>query len=133
MARVRSEDIPPPRQSARPNLTSTLFARAAGRDETYDAVLDELQLVKEQLRRAERKLAAIAALEGIDAGAIRAATTHTRLVCRPAGYAFAEIDEPPPHVGEKLSLDGDVYVVDRSTASPLPDDPRRCAVLVRVA
>jgi hypothetical protein len=129
---MRSEDLPRPRPTPRPNLESTLLSRVTGRDEAYDAVLEELQEVRERLRRAERKLAAIEALEAIDASAIRAATTHTRLVCRPAGYAFAEVDEPPPQVGEIVSLDGDLYVVDRLTPSPLPDDPRRSAVLVRV-
>jgi hypothetical protein len=133
MSTVRSEDIPRPRPTTRPNLTSTLLARAAGQDEAYDAVLAELETVREQLRRAERKLAAIEALAEIDSSAIRAATTHTQLVCRASGYAFAEIDEPPPQPGEIVSLDGDLYVVERLTASLLAADPRRCAVLVRVA
>jgi hypothetical protein len=133
MSTMRSEDLPRRPYTPRPNLESTLLARATGQDEAYDAVLAELTEVREQLRRAERKLEALEALEAVDTSAIRAATTHTRLVCRPSGYAFAEEDEPPPRLGEIVSVDGDLYVVERLAPSPLPGDPRRCAVLVRVA
>jgi hypothetical protein len=130
---MRSDDLPSRPLPRRPNLEATLFARATGRDEAYDAVVEELQHVREQLRRAERKLQAIEALEGIDRKAIRAATTHTRMLCLPSRYTFAEIDEPPPRVGEVINADGEPYVVDKLVASPLPDDPRRCAVLARLA
>jgi hypothetical protein len=132
MTLMRAEDLPRRPFVRRPNLESTLLARAAGHDDPYDAVLEELREVREQLRRAERKLEAIEALDGIDAAAIRAATTHTQLVCRPTGYAFVEADEPPPCEGAVVSVGEDRYVVERLTPSPLPDDPRRCAVLVRV-
>jgi hypothetical protein len=129
---MRADDLPARPLPRRPNLEATLFSRAAGRDEAYDAVLEELRAVREELRRAERKLEAIEALEAVDRDAIRAATTHTRLLCRPSGYAFLEVDEPPPQVGEVASVDDGLYVVERMTPSPLPADPRRCAVLVRL-
>jgi hypothetical protein len=102
-------------------------------DQDVDAVRAELRDVAEQLRRAERKLAAIEAIEGIDAAAIRGATTHVRLVCRPSGYAFDEADEPPPALGELLEMDAEAFAVERFAASPLPGDSRRCAVLVRAS
>jgi hypothetical protein len=102
-------------------------------DQAVDAVRAELREVAERLRRAERKLAAIEAIEGIDAAAIRAATTHVRLVCRSSGYAFEEADEPPPALGEPLEMDGDAFAVERFAASPLPGDSRRCAILVRAS
>jgi hypothetical protein len=104
-----------------------------GEDQEVDAVRAELREVAEQLRRAERKLAAIEAMDGIDAAAIRSATTHVRLVCRPSGYAFEEADEPPPALGELLELDGEALAVERFAASPLPGDSRRCAILVRAS
>jgi hypothetical protein len=102
-------------------------------DPDVDAVRAELREVAEQLRRAERKLEAIEATEGIDAAAIRAATTHVRLVCRPSGYAFEEADEPPPALGELLEMDGEALAVERFATSPLPGDSRRCAILVRAS
>ncbi len=59
-----------------------------------------------------------------------AATTHVRLVCRPAGYAVSEADEPPPAPGDLLGEQGQLFVVDGLVPSPFPADRRRCAVLV---
>jgi hypothetical protein len=67
-------------------------------------------------------------MEGIDAAAIRTATPHVRLFCRPAGYAFEEADEPPPALGEHVEADGEGFTVERFVPSPLPGDSRRCAV-----
>lgn len=133
MSGMRADDLPARPLPRRPALEATLFSRAAGRDEAYDAVLEELREVREQLRRAERKLEALETLEEVDRRAIRAVTTHTRLVCRASGYALVEMDEPPPTLGEVTPMDDDLYVVERLGPSPLPDDPRRCAVLVRLA
>jgi hypothetical protein len=99
-------------------------------DEDLDPVRVELREVAERLRRAERKLAAIEAMEGIDTAAIKSATTHVRLLCRPSGYGFDEVDEPPPTLGELFDLDGEAFVVERFVPSPLPGDSRRCVVLV---
>jgi hypothetical protein len=112
----------------------TLFSRVTGQEprEDIDALMHELHDVAEALDRAERKLAAIEALEGIDGAAMAAATTHVRLYCRPAGYTFAEADEPPPALGDRLEAEDGTFVVDRFQASPLPGDSRRCAVLVPV-
>jgi hypothetical protein len=95
-----------------------------------DVTAGELRDVAEELRRVERKLAAIEVLEMTEWTAIRAATTHVRLFCRPSGYAFAEADEPPPLLGQSLEADGEAFVVEQFRPSPFPDDCRRCAVLV---
>lgn len=94
--------------------------------------MQELHDVAEALEGAERKLAAIETMEGIDAAAIRAATAHLRLLCRPSGYAFSESEDPPPGLGELIELDGETFVVDRHRPSPFPGDARRCAILLRV-
>jgi hypothetical protein len=132
---MRSEDIKRDPGRVRPRLQLTLLAGTEAdadqrTDEELDAVRVELREVAERLRRAERKLAAIEAMEGIDSAAIKSATTHVRLVCRASGYAFEEHDEPPPTLDEPCELDGEALVVERFVPSPLPSDPRRCAVLV---
>ena len=132
---MRSEDIRRDPGRARPRLQLTLLAGTGAdadqlADEELDAVRVELREVAERLRRAERKLAAIEAMEGIDNAAIKCATTHVRLVCRASGYAFEEHDEPPPTPGEPCELDDEAFVVERFVPSPLPSDSRRCAVLV---
>jgi hypothetical protein len=83
-----------------------------------------------RIEELEAKLRAIEEHPDIDAAALRAALAHTRLVCRPEGYAFAEIDAPPPADGSSIEHDGTTYTVWRVGPSPLPGDPRRCAVLV---
>jgi hypothetical protein len=132
---MRSEDIRRDPGRVRPRLQLTLLAGPGAEadqhaDDELDTVRAELREVAEQLRRAERKLAAIEAMEGIDNAAIRSVTTHVRLVCRASGYAFEEHDEPPPTLGEPCELDGEAFAVERFAPSPLPSDPRRCAVLV---
>jgi hypothetical protein len=133
---MRSDDLQRNVVRLRPRLQMTLLSpleagQAQRLDEEIDVIRAELREVAEQLRRAGRKLAAIEAIEGIDAAAIRTATTHVRLFCCPSGYALEEADEPPPLLGEHMDVDGEAFVVERLAPSPLPDDPRRCAVLVR--
>ena len=132
---MRSEDIKRDSGRVRPRLQLTLLpgtgADADQRaDEELDAVRVELREIAERLRRAERKLAAIEAMDGIDNAAIKSATTHVRLVCRASGYGFEEHDEPPPTLGEACQLDGEAFMVERFVPSPLPSDSRHCAVLV---
>jgi hypothetical protein len=132
---MRSEDIMRDPGRVRPRLRLTLLAGTGAdadqrADEQLDPVRVELREVADRLRRAERKLAAIEAMEGIDNAAIRSATTHVRLVCRASGYALEEHDEPPPTLCEPCELDDEAFVVERFVPSPLPSDPRRCAVLV---
>jgi hypothetical protein len=112
-----------------------LFSRASGQErrEDIDELMQELREVAEALHRAERKLAAIEAMDGIDPAAIRTATTHVRLLCRPSGYGLTEADEPPPAIGEVVKDADEVFVVERLTPSPLAGDGRRCAVLVRTS
>ena len=78
----------------------------------------------------EAKLRAIESHPAIDAAAVRAAVTHTRLVCTPSGYALSDVDAPPPPQGAAVEHDGETYTVWRIGPSPLPGDSRRCAILV---
>ena len=113
----------------------TLFSRVASPEhrEDIDELMQELRDVAEALHRAERKLAAIEAMDGIDTGAVRRATTHVRMLSRPSGYAVEEADEPPPGLGETLDYNGEQFAVEGFRRSPFPGDGRRCAVLVHVA
>ncbi len=132
LGQMGPDDIEREPSRRHPRLDLTLFSRVTGQEprEDIDALMHELHDVAEALDRAERKLGAIEALEGIDGAAITAATTHVRLYCRPTGYTLAEADEPPPALGDRLEADDGTFVVDRFRASPLPGDSRRCAVLV---
>jgi hypothetical protein len=101
--------------------------RAARFDGPQPERVAELSARIEQL---EAKLRAIEEHPGIDAAALRAALAHTLLVASPGGYAFAEVDAPPPSPGALVEHDGAEYTVWRVGPSPLPGDPRRCAFLV---
>jgi hypothetical protein len=83
-----------------------------------------------RIEQLETKLRAIEDHPGIDQSALRAALAHTRLVSSPDGYAFAEVDTPPPPSGARVEHGGTDYTVWRIGPSPLPGDPRRCAFLV---
>ncbi len=103
------------------NLRATLFDNSvAERQAALAARIDQL----------EAKLRAIEEHPGIDDAALRAATTHTRLVCSPGGYELSEVDAPPPAPGTTVDQDGSAYTVWQIGPSPLPDDARRCAILV---
>ena len=100
------------------NLRATLFDSSfAERQTALSARIDQL----------EAKLRAIEEHPGIDDEAVRAATTHTRLLCSSAGY---ELYAPPPTPGATIDHDGSSYTVWQIGPSPLPDDARRCAILV---
>jgi hypothetical protein len=103
------------------NLRATLF------DSSYAERQAALTARIEQL---EAKLRAIEEVPGIDREAIRAATTHTRLLCSPSGYALSEVDAPPPPAGSTIEHEGSSYTVWQVGPSPLPADARRCAILV---
>ena len=108
-------------QGERKNLRATLFDPSyAERQMALAARIDEL----------EAKLRAIEEHPGIDHEAVLAATTHTRLLCSPSGYALSEIDAPPPSAGTTVDYDGSSYTVWQVGPSPLPGDARRCAILV---
>jgi hypothetical protein len=83
-----------------------------------------------RIEQLEAKLRAIEEHPGIDAAALRAALAHTRLIASSGGYAFAEVDAPPPAPGSRVEQGGAEYTVWRVGPSPLPGDPRRCAFLV---
>ena len=98
----------------RKNLRETLFNPAyADRQAALAARIDEL----------EAKLRAIEEHPGIDHEAVRAATTHTRLLCSPSGYELSEVDAPPPPPGATVDHDGsDVH---RLAARPVAAARRR--------
>jgi hypothetical protein len=107
--------------AGRKNLRATLFDPSyVDRQAALTARIDEL----------EAKLRAIEQHPGIDRDAVRAATTHTRLLCSSAGYALTEVDAPPPPAGATVDHDGSSYTVWQLGPSPLPNDARRCAILV---
>jgi hypothetical protein len=108
-------------QLDRKNLRATLFDPSfAERQAALAARIDGL----------EAKLRAIEEHPGIDHDAVRAATTHTRLLCSPSGYELSEVDAPPPAAGTTVDHDGASYTVWQVGPSPLPSDARRCAILV---
>ena len=105
----------------RKNLRATLFSPShVDQQAALAARIDEL----------EAKLRAIEEHPGIDHEAVVAATTHTRLLCSPTGYALSEVDAPPPAAGTTVDFDGSSYTVWQVGPSPLPDDARRCAILI---
>ena len=83
-----------------------------------------------RIEQLEAKLRAIEEHPCIGREAVRAATTHTRLLCSPSGYELSEVDAPPPPAGATVDHDGASYTVWQVGPSPLPDDARRCAILV---
>jgi hypothetical protein len=103
------------------NLRSTLF------DSSFS---DRQAALTARIEQLEAKLRAIEEAPGIDRRALLAATTHTRLLCSPTGYALSEIDAPPPPAGTTIEHEGSSYTVWQVGPSPLPDDARRCAILV---
>jgi hypothetical protein len=120
---MQSQDLRRGSATSRRALRRTLFAATPPPDA-------EVEDLREQLECAERKLAAVVAASGLDETAIRALTTHVRFLCRPTGYAVRESDGPPLEVEEEAQIDGDVFVVERLSASPFPGDARRCVILV---
>jgi hypothetical protein len=108
-------------QGERKNLRATLF------DPSYS---DRSAALAARIDALEAKLRAIEQHPGIDHDAVLAATTHTRLLCSPAGYALSEVDAPPPPAGESVDFDGSSYTVWQVGPSPLPNDARRCAILI---
>lgn len=90
----------------------------------------DLTELAEQVGRLERKLNAVVDCASLDPRSVRAAISHTRLVCDAGGYRLVEVDDPPPGLDETVEHDGRPYRVLRIGPSQLPDDPRRCAVLL---
>ena len=111
---------------SRPVLEGTLFKPS-------DDGTDEVQELAEQVERLQRKLRAVMHSSSLDPETVRAAISHTRLVCLPAGYRLAEVDDPPPALDDLVEHDGATYTVWRLGPSSFPDDPRRCAILMPVS
>lgn len=77
-----------------------------------------------ELHRAEQ-VAAVAAAPSTASG-----RSDAHVVVVPAdGYRLAARTGGPPEPGERVELEGRVYVVTRLGPSPLPGDDRRCAFL----
>jgi hypothetical protein len=115
------------------SLQRGLGARRPALLEAFVADADEQSYadrLKAKVAQLERKLHAIERIPALNAAMLRAATAHTRMICGYERYELVEVDEPPPEVGATVEHDGRVYTVWRLTASPFPDDARRCAVLV---
>jgi hypothetical protein len=91
---------------------------------------NELNELAEEVGRLERKLEAVMHTASLAPEAVRAAISHTRLLCTPRGYRILEVDDPPPTVGDEIEHEGRSYVVWRIGPSSFPEDPRRCAVLM---
>lgn len=127
---MRPEDIFCAPQGPHPRLSATLFAVPTAASD--DDLRNELHDALERLRKAERKLAAIEALEGVDKPRIRAAITHVQMYSRPSGYVLADADEPPPSRGDAVEVEREDFVVERLAPSPFPGDLRRCAILRHV-
>lgn len=87
-------------------------------------------MLSARIEELEAKLRAIEEHPGIDHEAVLAATKHTRLLCSVSGYALSEVDAPPPPAGTSVDLDGSTYTVWQIGPSPLPNDARRCAILI---
>jgi hypothetical protein len=131
---MRSDDIRRAIPGGTPRLKSMLFAVPAvpsAPEETIEELRGELRQALERLRRAERKLSAIEALEGVDKPRIRAAISHVQMISRPSGYVLAAADDPPPARGDDVEVEHEAFVVERTAPSPFPDDLRRCAILRR--
>ena len=105
----------------RKNLRATLFSPSA---------VDQRAALAARIDELEAKLRAIEEHPAIDHRAVVAATTHTRLLCSPGGYELTEVDAPPPRAGTTVDQDGATYTVWQVGPSPLPDDARRCAILI---
>jgi hypothetical protein len=111
------------------NLEQTLFRRLTGEGAgVAEDPAAEIEALEQEIERLRAKLDAIEAMPSLDRDAFVAATTHTRLICRTRGYAFAEVDAPPPPVGARVAIDGEPFVVWSMRPSVL--DRRRCAVVV---
>jgi hypothetical protein len=91
---------------------------------------DDLLDLAAQVERLERKLNAVLDCVSLDPASVRAAISHTRLLCDAAGYRLVEVDDPPPRLDETVEHDGRSYAVLRLGPSPMPGDARRCAVLL---
>lgn len=131
---MRSYDLHREEPARRPNLELTLFSQVPGPEgrDAVETLQRELGDLAEALDRSERKLAAIEAAEDLHAATIRP-LGHVRLFCFPTGYVFAECDEPPPTAGDLVETEGETFLVERLRPSPLPEDPRRLAVLAASA
>jgi hypothetical protein len=67
----------------------------------------------------------------VDESAGEAETTVELLFVPGTGYRLVETEPRALAVGDDVELEGAAYVVTRTALSPLPQDRRRCAYLVR--
>jgi hypothetical protein len=90
---------------------------------------------REVSAREESVTEAASPLDGIDTAMSPEqpdAAVSTQLAFVPGiDYRLVEIDHPGLFPGAAIELEGEEYLVARTGPSPLPDDRRRCAYLVR--
>jgi len=119
----------------RPNLEQTLFQRTASPTASPVSAAslridrDEVRALESRVLQLEDALAALKRIPSLDRAEVRAALSHTRLLCRPTGYSIDEVDEPPPAPGSAVVIGGRQFDVVRLGPSPFPGDPRRCVIL----
>jgi hypothetical protein len=124
---------------SRPNLQSTLFMQTEQPDNPMlagfllRACLEEFRDLAERVALLEQAHNSTGVALEPDLAQLPVAQSHTQLVCRPSGYSFHDVEAPPPLIGERVEVTGEVFVVDRLARSPFPADARPCAILVRVA
>jgi hypothetical protein len=128
-ARVREEEVE--LRQRRSELGPVELKRAAV--ETRERALDsrEAAIAEREARLEERDVEAEAEAES----AIReTGSPRPSLFFVPGPrYRLVELEHPPVGKGAVVVLEGDEYVVLRTSASPLPNDPRPCVYLVRGA
>lgn len=148
MLRLRTSDL----EARETELTDFLrdFTERESRlaDQEADLARRRSELGAVELRRAaiERRERAVSAreerlaeLESQQDVSATAPTSDHRVPAQSAQLAFipgldyrlVEIDESDLAPGDALELEGAEYIVARTGPSPLPDDRRRCAYLVR--
>ena len=95
------------------------------RESALEQRADELAALARELREVGGTLA--------DRGADEHEQDGHILLTSDGRYRTAAGDGPPPEIGDTIELEDGTYRCVRLSPSPFPSDPRRCAVLERVA
>jgi hypothetical protein len=123
LARVQEELVQAQEAAAQASASLAEADASLGTHRTRVATLeDELESLR----------AEVADLKSVEAAARAEPTAagHVRLVSLPSGYALSDCEEPPPVTGDAVEVDGKRFRVVRIGRSPLPADPRPCALLL---
>ena len=95
------------------------------REATLERIAAELTEREAAIAAAERQTAALTPVTPIDATA-RAVPSTFLLYVTASPYRFEEHPGPAPHVGDEITIAGQVLAVTRIGPSPLPGDDRLC-------